>query len=246
MHSIHNNAVLTGNVFSRNNSKYISDLLVSEDIYFEIASEIREHIKSLPIDRRIVAISSNYHPKVWDAISADAPGIKQTVHNNMQLFNQMIISLLRPSSSLVLIPDQYMLTVSALDHVGSSLTFINDQSLYNFENFIINNSNYTFNSEYTVIDYQDLINEQFSEKYDFIFAGAISFECDIHLLKVLVDSLNPGGCLLIGNTANMSDVYYVQLPINVSTYLHRAINDLEDVYNFHIPFGIGFDAIIKK
>lgn len=246
MHSIQNNTVLIGNVFSRNNSKYISDSLVSEETYLEIASQISERVRHSSVDRRIIAISTNYHPKVWDAISTNAPGTKQTVHNNMQLFNQMIISLIKPSSSLILIPDQYMLTVSALDYLGSSLTFVNDQSLYNFENYVVNNPGYSFDSEYTVVDYKDLISEDFSHKYDFIFAGAISFESDIDLLKILVNSLNPGGCLLVGNSANMSDVYYVQLPVNIGTHLHRAILELENVYNFHIPFGIGFDAIVKK
>lgn len=246
MFNLQNNAVLIGNVFSRNNSRDISDELSLEETYYEIASDIRNHINSSSVDKRVIAISANYHPKVWEAISATAPGTKQTVYNNMQLFNQIVISLVKPSSSLVLIPDQYMLTVAALNHIGSSLTFVNDQSLYNFENFVLENSQYPFNSTYNVVDYQDLIDENFSEKFDFIFAGAISFNSDIDLLYSLVDSLNSGGCLLIGNTSNMSEVYYSQISINVGTYLHRAINSIENVYTYHIPFGIGFDIIVKK
>lgn len=241
-----NNQVLIGNLTARKLSKFISDDLNIEETFFDIADSIVNYINSLPLDKRAVAITGDYHQRVWEVIATKSEGAKETVFNNMQLFNQIIISAIRPSSSLILVPDQYLITVAALDHMGSTLTFPNDQGLFNFENFVITNQSYPFSGNYSVLDYQDMINPDFSEKYDFIFTGSIALYAEIELLNILVNSLNPGGCMVVGDSALMAEIYQDLNYMAFGDMYHDALKELENVYAYHIPFGIGFDIIVKK
>ena len=246
INEVPNNQVLIGNIVSRKFSKYISDDLNIEESFYDIADSIVNYMNSLSLDKRGIAITGDYHQRVWDVISTRSEGAKQTVFSNMQLFNQMVISMIKPQSSLILVPDQYLITVAALDSVGSELTFLNDQSLFNFENFVITNDAYPFSGNYSVIDYQDLIEESFSEKYDFIFTGSIALYGEIGLLDVLVNSLNSGGCLIVGDSGSMAEIYQTIDYIMMGDKYHDALQELDGTYKYHIPFGIGFDIIIKK
>lgn len=245
INEVPNNQVLISNIASRKFSKYISDDVLLEEVFYDIATNINSYMNSLNLDKRALSISADYHQIVWQIISTTDPVMKQTVFNNMQLVNQMIISILKPQHSLILVPDQYLITVAALDAMGSSLTFVNDQSLFNFENFVLSNTEYPFSRDYFSIDYQDLIDESFNEKYDFIFTGSIALYADTDLLNIMVNSLNQGGCMIVADSSLMAEMYKSIAYVNYGDPYHDLLCELENVYRYHIPFGIGFDVIVK-
>lgn len=227
-------------------SSYINDKENSQQIRLEISKKINDFIHSLPLDRRAIAISTDYHCHLWDFLSSTTTGFQESVFVGLNHFSQLVTSILRPTKALVSFPDHNLNLVEALHSLNCQIFLLNSPSLFNFENFALTHEGYTQDISYTVLDYQDLLTDaETVTDLDLIVSGSIDFTSEPYLLDKYIEMLSSGGVLYIGETSNFGKVS-ADLGLNRMSDLHDAISRNENIYHFYIPFGIGFDIIVKK
>lgn len=227
-------------------SKYILESSSELENYLDIADQIKSYMTTLTIDRRAIAISTDYHCHLWDFFSSRVTGFKESVYVGLNHFSQLISNVLRPSTALVSFPDHNSTLVKSLNSIGCSLYFLNSQSLFNFENFVVNHESFDQDISYGTISYQDLLAEQnVLSDLDLIVSGSIDFTSEPTLLEKYISMLRSGGVLYIGETSDFGNVSK-DVRQNRMSQLHDAIKLNNNIYNYYIPFGIGFDIIIKK
>ena len=195
------------------------------------------------LDSRYIArgfeLSTNFF-NMLENISEDVQGLQfQTV-----IIEELLISVKQPQS--VLIADGATYRFRTLELLGSmddvSINFLNNHYFFWFEEHLKNtNDKYSFG--YSAYLEDELIADR-EPKFDMVLASAHNFHQNSDLLEAVIDSLNPGGILVIQSSNHSSEIYS-------STYKFHEYYPMHDTLikasgkSFHIANFHGFTIFVK-
>lgn len=215
-----------------------------DSAFTDIHTSIRNYYNSLTLDKRAIAIGTDGDLMMHELFDSPQLGWGQLLYISTDYFSLMLADIKRPSSSLVIGPDIHFNLVATLHSMGSSLSFVNNKFLNNFEKFVLNTPEYPFNINYSVYEYSDIHNQN-SPIFDFVTVPGSCLTLDDDLLHSLVDCLLPGGIIHIHNTNSNSRIYGEEYEMQPTYPMFSIIDDFPQLTSYHIPYGIGHNILIK-
>ena len=236
---------------SRKLSKYPTDYNQYDfrTMYVDMGNARANYINTLPLDKRAIAVSTDYYIHKESLMQSETPGwvdMQEIIANH---YIQMIASLIKPTNALFLSLENAPVAVKNLYDNNCKITACNSYTLKFYNDFWEGHPECDYQIDYDVIDMQDISNLDESllqSKFDFIYFPGVVISWEEELLDNLLELLSPGGTLLLLLTNDIMRLYspeYYKSPIY---FLHEKIMSRTDIYNFHIPDSTGWNVIIKK
>ena len=215
----------------------------SRQEFDEYIAGCRQTAVDANLDARYIArgfeISTNFF-NMLDNISEDLQSLQfQTV-----LIEELLISIKQPRS--VLIADGATYRFRTLELLGSmdnvSINFVNNHYFFWFEEHLKNtNDKYSFG--YSAYLEDELIDER-EPKFDMVLASAHNFHQNNIFLEAIVDSLNPGGVLIIEASNHSSEIYSPTYKFHEYYPMHEILMNASGK-SFHIANFYGFTVFVK-
>lgn len=143
-------------------------------------------------------------------------------------------------------------TMSALlvapEHVfdgfkNTNISFMNDAGLFMFEKHL-KNSSPEKSFGYSVYDKSELISGV-DDKFEMITVQGWDIAYDSELLDALVDSLTPGGMLVVCASNDTSFIYSSSYKWHQYYGLHKALNEFAGT-SYHFPHFYGTTVFVKE
>lgn len=241
------NKVLLTNIITKNSSRYSCSELDYDywEVMVDAAKLISEYWTSQNVDKRVIAVGADFYIHVWDLYVGDLTGWKEQSYISGGMYAQMVVDILKPQKALISSPDRHFDLIALLASRGCSLTFLNNECLFNFENFIRDLPSYPFTIEYDTIDYQDLLSNTAPE-YDFMHMQSSDAIVDPDLIDAYDVSLNSGGVIYVPFVNEDTRLYSADYHVEPVVSVLDAFLSKENMYSYHIPNTIGFQIVVKK
>jgi len=247
MDEVLNNKTLITNIITKESSSY-SCLELDYD-YWEVmvdaANLISSYWTSINTDKRSIAVGADFYIHVWDLYVGDITGWREQSYISGGIYAQMLCDILQPNNVLISSPDRHFDLVALLSQRGCNLTFLNNECLYNFENFVRDLQSYPFDIQYSAIDYQDILDST-TEQYDFMHLQSSDAIIDLNLVDAYINSLNSGGVIYMPHANENGRLYGEDYFIEPIVPVFDKFLDNPNMYSYHIPNTIGFQVAIKK
>jgi hypothetical protein len=215
-----------------------------EEVIADASSAIANYKSSISVDKRVVAVGADLYIHLWEPWSALLDGWKERMFISAGLYAQMVLDIGKPTSTLFTTPDRHFDTVALCAERGMEIYFLNNDSLFNFENFIRDLPSYPFNFNYNVIEFSDFI-EDTSLSFDFIQMFSSDFVLDNDLIDAFVDRISSGGFGYISATNEETRLYSEDYFIEPISHILDALNAKDEVSTYHIPNAHGCQVIVK-
>jgi|11BtaG_2_1085332.scaffolds.fasta_scaffold00033_43 hypothetical protein len=229
--------------FSKNASQELDYDFFS--VHDDIVRAVNADWRSKNLDRRSIAVGTDFYMHVWDLLSGKVAGWKEMVYISTGIYSQMVVDLIKPTSALVASPDRNFDFVSDLNRRGCALTFLNNDCLQAFEAHVLTHPEYKFTGDYTVIEYAEL--EAMTEpQFDFVHMHSPDLTLNPALIGKIVDITNSGGALYLSGVNEMMRLYSPDYYIEPLYDLYEALDERTDITSYHIPHAIGFQILVKK
>jgi len=223
--------------FSKNSSQALDYNFFT--VHDDIVRSINADWTSRNLDRRSVAVGSDYYLHVWDLLAGKVAGWKEMVYICLGLYSQMLTDLIQPTTALIAVPDRSFDLVLDLNRKGVALTFLNNDCLQAFESHVLTHPDYNFTGDYTVIEVEEL--EAMSEpQFDFVCMPSPDLTINADLIDKTIDVTNSGGAIIIAAANEMMRLYSPDYYIEPLFDLYEALDDRTDITSYHIPHAIGF------
>ncbi|NDB03248.1 MAG: hypothetical protein EBY38_06240 [Flavobacteriaceae bacterium] len=227
-------------------SKLISKPLAStsekklSDIEGDIAKRVVNYRLSLNLDRRNVAIAGTQSIWIWDQYMNMEPEWQAVVESSY-IEHEHVLMLKKPQSILAF--DSYASGLAEYKSMypDTEITFMNNDVLAEFEQHV-RDYEPGYDYDYSVIDFSDLG----TEKFDLIQGFGWNFMHSPETVLGCVESLNPGGALLI-SLSNNSAKLYTRANYHAHPYvdIHRLLEKC-DGFLYHVASGYGTTTFIKN
>lgn len=195
------------------------------------------------LDTRHIArgfeISTNFFNMLHD-ISEDM----QSVWFQSALIEELLISVKQPQSVLILNGATYRFrTLEVLGQMENiSINFLNNHYFFWFEEHLKNtNDKYSFG--YSAYLEDELITDR-TPKFDMVLATAHNFHQNDIFLESIVDSLNPGGILVIEAANHSGEIYAPTYKFHEYYPMHEILMNASGK-SFHIANFYGFTVFVK-
>lgn len=243
---ISNKIILANSVTKEASRPSSSELNYSyEEVLDDAYAAIKSHYDSSNLDKRFISVGTDNYIHTWDIISTTVAGWRDYTYISTGMYAEMLVDICKPEKALISSPDRHFNLVALLNSRGCELTFLNNECLFNFENFIRDLASYPFEINYSVIDYDD-IDSHTTEKYDFIECLSTDLILDNSLVNKHVSLLNDNGIIYLPNIDEnerfYTQFYYTEPIVSViDMFLEN-----ENVYTYNIGFNVGFQVVIKK
>lgn len=218
----------------------------SWEVVGDVSRSVSEFISSANLDRRVIATGAEPRINLWDILSADVNGWKDHMQLAMGTYAEMLIDIMNPSDVLIAEADAYFNVSALLASKGANLTFVNNEALYYFENFVRDAASYTPSYSYNTVDASDIVGVDFAATYDMIIVPTYFVINDDELLNRYIDRLNPGGVLYIAYANESGRLYTEDFYVEPIVNMFETILDRNDLSTYHMPNGIGYQISIKK
>lgn len=246
MYNLVENRFLVTSAVTKEISSYASKDL--EYDYWEVMQDasraISSYYDSINMDRRVIAVGSEVKIHVWDIIAGNIDGWREHIFVASGMYGQMIADLTSPQHALIIEPDSQYDLVALLASRGCQLTFMNNESLFLFENFIRDLPSYPFSFSYNTIDRAELAVGDLS--FDFINAPLVDLILEESLLNDSLSSLQSGGVIYTPYANQSGRMYSEDYHIEPATRVYEDILSRNDITSYHLPGGIGYQISIKK
>lgn len=217
-----------------------------EEVMTDAADAITNYKTSINIDKRVIAVGADLYIHLWEPWSALLDGWKERMFiSGSGLYAMMLIDVGNPSTALISTPDRHFDLVAYCANQGIDLCFLNNDSLFNFENFIRDLPSYPFTFNYSVIDYQDFINDN-TIGFDFIQMFSSDFNINYDLIDPFIARMNSGGFAYITAANEEGRLYTEDYFIEPIANVIEAINAKPEINSYHIPNAHGFQIIVKN
>lgn len=252
MAKIYNDSFLLKNYIIQTTSKYIKDEIEydQQEVQKDCFQDILNLKNSLTLDKRAIAIGSNtFCNREEMFFLAEEGGWSHVYWVGLNHYCQLIINLLKPKSSLIGMPDSCFDLSAILAARGSEITFLNSFSLELFERYIYNHPEYMrVRYDYSSIDSQDIVNIENlnGKKFDFIYIPYVWLLFDPSLIHNFINILEDDGAIVVVATNDMMRMYKTDFHANHIYDILKYINDIDGIYNYHIPDAQGLNIITKK
>lgn len=215
------------------------------EVLDDASAAIKNHYSSSNLDKRFISVATDTYVHAWDIASATVAGWRDYTYISMGMFAEMIVDIVRPKKALISSPDRHYNLVALLNSRNCELTFLNNECLFNFENFIRDLESYPFEINYSTIDY-DQISELDYGTYNFIEVLSTDLIINNSLSSQYVDLLESNGAIYLPNVNEnerfYSQFYYTEPIVPVlDSFLEN-----DNVFSYNIPCNVGFQIVIKK
>lgn len=246
MNQVLGNRYLISNVLARNLSVDLIDKLGIdyETIYTDFANAAKAFNDTLTYDRRAIATGADPTLYVEDVFATTSSEWFDSLYVYLEHYLQMFYQIKKPKKILVHSPSTSFGLVAVAANDGCELSFVNNKYLYNFENFILKNDDYPFNTSYNVYDIQDIENLE-EETFDMITFTSVDILINDVLQEKLVKALNKGGIMIIFSINDYTLFYDQEYHINPVMNLF-SITDNPDINLYHMTNNYGYNIIIKN
>lgn len=216
--------------------------------YWEVMSDaskaISNYYDSINLDRRVMAVGSEVRIHVWDIMSGNLDGWKEHIFVSSGVYAQMIFDMTPPTKALIFEPDRQYDMVAYLASIGCELTFVNNECLFLFENFVRDLPSYPFSFSYNTIDRNDIPDA--SMEFNFVNVPINELVIDELMMDDIISSMSTGGVLYVPHANQSGRMYSEDYYIEPVTRVYEDILLRNDITSYHIPSAIGFQISIKK
>ena len=201
-------------------------------------------LTSINLDKRNVAVGGLNTYWVYELIKKMEPEWAAIIESEYIAQEQVLMSK-RPSSILFFDADNLLWNIYRNRYPETELCFVNNHTLFIMES--VTNSlehpgvRIDDNSEYDVIDASDLG----VDKFDMAVCWAWSIVGSEDALSGLINSLNPGGVLLIGMSNHNTKLYREDFHIHPYSQMHEILKN-SDGHTYHLANGYGQTVFVKN
>lgn len=216
-----------------------------DEVITDAAMGISNFWNSVNVDKRVVAVGADFYIHSWDLYAGMMDGWKDRTYVCGGLYAQMLCDLKLPQTALISSPDRHFDLVALLASRNVNLYFMNNDSLYNFENFIRDLQSYPFEFTYNVVNYQDII-LGVANQFDFVQVQASDLVIDIELVNSYLSHVSPGGVVYMPYANEEGRLYTEDYYVEPITDVYEIVSQRDDFYSYHIPNAIGFQVLIRK
>jgi hypothetical protein len=229
--------------FSQNSSRELDyDFFSFHD---DVAKTLRAEWASLGLDRRAIAVGSDFYLHTWDLVSGAVAGWKETVFICTGLYSQMSADIAKPTDVLMLTPDRNFDFAADMQRKGCNMTFVNNECLDIFERHVLTRPEFPWEGDYNVVDIEELENLD-GAQFDFVHIHTVDTLINPPLLDKVIDLTRSGGVIYTApSNENMrlySDKYYIEPLFD----FYEQIHERDDITSYHIPHALGFHILVKK
>jgi len=216
-----------------------------EEVLTDASQAIQNYKNSIGVDKRVVAAGADLYIHIWETFDALFDGWKERMFISGGLYAQMLLDIGRPNTAVFTTPDRHFDTVALCAERGVEIYFLNNDSLFNFENFIRDLPSYPFNFNYNVIEFSDFI-EDTSLSFDFIQMFSSDFILDSDLINAFVERMSPGGFGYLSAMNEETRLYSEDYFIEPISHILELLNAKAEVSTYHIPNVYGFQVVTKN
>jgi len=252
MQKIHNDSFLLKAHITKTVSKYMDDGVPynADEVQSDSFQSILDLKNSLTIDKRATAIGTNSFCNREEMFFASVQGGWSHAHwVGINHYPQLIINLLKPKSALLGMPDSHFTMSSILAGMGCEITFINCFLLDLFEKYVYTHPEHQpYQYDYNVIDTQDIINPENidGKKFDLIYIPYVWILLDPSIINNFINITESGGAIVVIATSDMLRMYKPEFHNNHIYDILKYINNIDEIYNFHLTETQGINVLIKK
>jgi len=215
------------------------------EVYDDVVRDVTNFWQEQNLDRRAIAVGSDYYMHVWDILAGKPAGWREMVYFGLGVYSEMLVDIKQPATALIASPDRKFNFVAYCASKGIEMTFLNNDCLYNFENFVLNHPEFNFDINYTVLDMQEF-EEMNTPQFDYCEFITMDVGTSPELIDTYINVTNPGGVLYMANANEMMRMYSPDYYIEPIYDFYEYIEDRTDITSYHIPHQVGFHIMIKK
>ena len=201
-------------------------------------------LTSINIDKRNVAVGGLNTYWIYELIKKMEPEWAAIIESEY-IAQEQVLMTRKPNSVLFVDADNMLWAVYKNRFPDTELCFVNNHTLFFMEN-VANNLDYqgaklSEISGYDVVDSGDIGNH----KFDMAICWAWSIVGSDKMINDLVDSLNPGGVLLIGMSNHNTKLYREDFHIHPYSSIHTILQN-SDGNTYHLANGYGQTVFVKN
>ena len=236
-------AWLETNLVSKNLSQVDQDLEAYTGFFQDYATSVYNDQTANNVDRRVMAIGGDQEMHWASMVQNPTPGWESNISLLLAL-NRMFFDYRDFTNILTNATLPYKYTMEALNDRSKNYTFVNDNWLYEVEQFGLTHSECTSYSDtqYSAMDVQDVLAGTNAGTFDLV---SLRVEWLVGITTKLVDAyvnmLAVGGMMVLSNTGAYSALYRsrAKLHIHSMTKINRALKK-DNLRVYHIPVDQGY------
>ena len=208
----------------------------------------RDYCESLTPDRRAIAGAHDPYLFIWDYLTEPHPEWMSYVWVHEEL-RMLLCDLKNPTKALFTNPvgGQFLMTLS--EDRSKEVFFINNLEYNVLERFVKQSPEWASKDpNWKVMDQQDLLAGEEAGTFDFVETHAeYCFGCDEEMADAYMDLLNPGGMLVILNSAYAKGMYKIRNSLHHENYEpNKRLLERDGFTVLHFPIDVGFTIIQRE
>jgi hypothetical protein len=239
MAEISRNSITAGvavDISTNTTTKYSGLNLV--DVEGDICTNVLAHRSTLNLDMRVIA-RPPFDPEMllYDVLANK--NVEFVNVGELTARSYFIETLAADRSNILMVGHlAYMheiqfLALAQSKNIDTKWNFINDETLYIYENFVRDEYEVTRSQPYSALSYDDIgIGMSESEKFSLISTNASSVYKDMRQLQKLIDSLRDGGYLVLRNSNDSRRLYNSATASHSHRKMHKYLLS-QDGYVYH-------------
>jgi hypothetical protein len=180
---------------------------------------------------------------IWNA-SGGRPGWSDMTYMFTNGYATMAADMKKPQRAFITTPDVQFEMVAMLHNAGCNLSFLNNDWLYQFEDFVLTQPEYP-DVHYTTYDFDELMDLQ-EPCFDFIALSATHAVTCNDLLHKSLDLLEPNGLLCLSTVNEIMRLYSEEYHIQPIYDIYEILESRDDITYYHMPHGPGYQYVVKN
>jgi hypothetical protein len=215
---------------------------------FEMSEKAQSWRKTVGLNMSIAARGSREGSWYVDLIVNPQSGWRELLIN-MHSAMELLVCAKKPSKVLFFNPDIWSSPfLQKNDNQDISVNFVNNQSLYNYEQFLRDDAMQVGGKSYRDIDYGvctiDEIGKNLCVNFDFIQMMGFEAMEDLSIAESCISALSPGGMLVILFSNNSGKLYRDDYWFHPMNEIHELLKKSEG-YTFHSSEAYGYTVFVK-
>jgi len=215
---------------------------------FEMSEKVKTWRGTVGLDQSISTRGSREGSWYIDLMVDPQSGWKELL-TNMHNAIELLMCAKKPSKVLFFNPDMWSSPfIQKIDNTDMDVNFVNNQSLYNFEQFLRDGAMQISGKSYRDIDYGvctiDEIGQNSCINFDFIQIQGFEVMEDLSIAERCVSALSSGGILTIVSSNNSGKLYRDDYWFHPMNEVHELLKNSQG-YTFHSSEAYGYTVFVK-
>ncbi len=237
-------------------ARQLSNTGANEILYSDIESltdyvnDVCSFINECSIDKRAIAVGGDIEHVRYEAFLNMDNDLRAISWHSISMIKMWYDLAMRdgttesPSKALTVMQLPSSFYMEYLQDRTKSFTFVNNNDLFFFEEFFLNNPslNTYENIEYSAIDVQDIQEGVADGQFDIVRVGGYSInKHGPDLLDAYLNCTKVGGIFVLFDSADFGDMYTNtnKLYTSMSWDFNKHIANRSDFITYHIPYDVG-------